>query len=633
MLKDFSAASLIRHAIIIAIVGGIFALDLVTPLGMAVPLLYLFPILLTNWVCGRREALYFTAVCTALGILGYFLSPPGGSYRIALFNRTVGLAALWALAVFMTGQRRAVQEKAAALVLQRQAEAGRDAAVEARAHADVATLGAMAGQQRLEKELTARELQLAGIIRSAMDAIITVDEAQRVVLFNEAAEKMFRRAAADAMGRPIDQFIPERFRAAHGEHVKTFGRSGATSRKMGALGTITGLRSDGEEFPAEAAISQVATDGGKYFTVVLRDITERKQMEEALKESEGRFKAFMDHSPAVAWIKDEEGRYVYASEPLARLLGKSADDILGRTDTEFWPPEMARQFQANDAKVLASGEPLETTEVSPGSHGDTRHWMVLKFPIEDHSGRRYVGGVAMEVTERRRLEAQLRQTERLAEMGTLASGMAHEIGTPMNVILGRAEQLIRRTQEEATRKSLEVIVAQVERITKIMNQLLTFARRKPSERRRVNLGQTLDDCLEVLQERLRRTHVRVESRYETLLHPVHVHADPDQMSQVFLNLFINAIHAMPDGGTLRISLEQADSHVKAVIADTGHGISKEDLPRIFHPFFTTKEVGKGTGLGLTVVYNIVQEHGGSIAVDSEPGKGTTFTITLPAGKD
>ena len=508
MFRNLSTDDLVRYAIIVVVITGIFVIDMVTPVGTAVPLLYLFPLLLTNWLRGRREPLYFAAVCSTLTIAGLFLSPPGIPRQFVIFNRTVGLGLLWALAAFMTEQRRAVEEKTAALVLQKSAEAARAAAFEAQAYADAAMLGAVTGKQRLEQQLTIKELQLSGIIRSAMDAIITVDEDQRVVQFNEAAEKMFQRTAGEAIGRSIDQFVPQRFRHAHGEHIKTFGRSGTTSRRMGALGTVTGLRADGEEFPAEAAISQIVADGTKYFTVILRDISERQHIEQ-----------------------------------------------------------------------------------------------------------------------------QLRQTERLAEMGTLAAGMAHEIGTPMNVILGRAEQLIRKTQEETTKKSLEVIVAQVERITKIMNQLLTFARRKPSERRRVNLGQTLDDCLEVLQERIRRSHVRVESHYETALHPVHVHADPDQMSQVFLNLFINAIHAMPDGGTLRISLEPADSHVRAVIADTGHGIPAEDLPKIFNPFFTTKEAGKGTGLGLTVVHNIVQEHGGAIAVDSEPGTGTTFTVTLPAVKN
>jgi PAS domain S-box-containing protein len=381
----------------------------------------------------------------------------------------------------------------------------REAAVEARALAEAGERGALHRESQAARESKLASLQLEGILQSAMDAIITIDDWQNVVLFNEAAEKMFGCPAAEAIGRPIDRFIPQRFRAAHAGHVKTFERSGATSRKMGSLGAITGLRAIGEEFPAEASISKIDVEGRKYFTVILRDISERKRTEELL-----------------------------------------------------------------------------------------------------------------------------RQTERLAEVGTLASGMAHEIGTPMNVILGRAEQLMRKTDDEPTRKGLATIVSQVERITKIMNQLLTFARRKASEPRQVNIGQVAEDCLEVLQERIRRAHVTVETDFETALHPVLVHADPDQMSQVLLNLFINAIQAMPAGGTLRIGIVRKDRHVQIVVADTGQGIPPEDLPKIFTPFFTTKEIGQGTGLGLTVVHGIVQEHGGSISVESVPGRGTTFTIMLSA---
>ncbi len=224
-------------------------------------------------------------------------------------------------------------------------------------------------------------------------------------------------------------------------------------------------------------------------------------------------------------------------------------------------------------------------------------------------------------------QEQLRQTERLAELGALASGMAHEIGTPMNVILGRAEYLMQRTQEEQTKKGLETIVTQVERITKIMNQLLTFARRRPSEQQPIDLKQTVRDCLEILNERIMRHRIQVETDFEAALPTVH--ADQDHISQVLLNLFINAVQAMPEGGRLRVGLARADSHVKITVADSGHGISSEHLSKIFDPFFTTKEVGKGTGLGLTVVHGIIQEHGGSIAAKSELGQGTTFTITLP----
>ena len=222
---------------------------------------------------------------------------------------------------------------------------------------------------------------------------------------------------------------------------------------------------------------------------------------------------------------------------------------------------------------------------------------------------------------------QLRQTERLAELGTLASGMAHEIGTPMNVILGRAERMIQRTTDEGMKKGLEIIMAQVERITKIMNQLLTFARRRPLDRRPMDLRRSITECLDVVQERVARHKITVETVFEDDLPPVY--ADPDYMSQVLLNLVINAVHAMPNGGLLRVTVSSGRGGVKLVVTDTGHGIAEHDLPNIFNPFFTTKEVGKGTGLGLTVVHGIVQEHGGSIEVDSKPGHGAAFTVTLP----
>jgi two-component system, sporulation sensor kinase E len=193
--------------------------------------------------------------------------------------------------------------------------------------------------------------------------------------------------------------------------------------------------------------------------------------------------------------------------------------------------------------------------------------------------------------------------------------------------MGRAEHLLQRTDDERTRKSLEIIIGQVERITRIMNQLLTFARRRPTDRRPIDLRRTIVDTVEVLYERIQKNDIAVHTVFpDTVPQAV---ADPDQISQVLLNLLVNAIHAMPDGGTLRLTLSRRDRHLVLAVADTGHGIPKDVLPKVFNPFFTTKEVGKGTGLGLTVVHGIITEHGGTIAVDSEPGRGTTFTLTLP----
>jgi len=232
-----------------------------------------------------------------------------------------------------------------------------------------------------------------------------------------------------------------------------------------------------------------------------------------------------------------------------------------------------------------------------------------------------------DIGERKRLQEQLRKTERIAELGTLASGMAHEIGTPMNVILGRAEYLMDRVNEEPVKKGLKTIVEQVERITKVMNQLLAFARRKPPERGPLDLKAIVENSVEMFEERLAKSRVRVETLIDE--HCPKVLADNDQMNQVLINLIMNAVHAMPEGGTLRIRLAQAQDMVRLTVTDTGQGIPQEALKKIFEPFFTTKEFGKGTGLGLTVVKGIVEEHQGVIAVKSEAGKGTTFTVLLP----
>ena len=236
-------------------------------------------------------------------------------------------------------------------------------------------------------------------------------------------------------------------------------------------------------------------------------------------------------------------------------------------------------------------------------------------------------GYVLDVTQEKFLEEQLRKTERLAELGTLASGMAHEIGTPMNVILGRAELLMRKTTDDAAKRGLETIVTQVERITKIMNQLLSFARKRPVERRAIDLSTIVKDIFDVMQERIKQQNIQTEIHVAPELPDVF--ADPDQMSQVFLNLVLNACQAMADGGTLKIELHPRHHHVELIISDTGCGISKEHVSRLFDPFFTTKAVGEGTGLGLTVVHGIIQEHEGSITVESEPGQGTRFHILLP----
>jgi len=471
------------------------------------------------------------------------------------------------------------------------------------------------------------ELPLAGIIHSVMDGLLIINEKQQILLFNAAAERMFQRSEQETLGQPIDQLIPERFREAHKQHIKDFALHSTTNRRMGAIGTVVGLRSTGEEFPVEAAISKIETDGQKWLTVILRDVTEHRRMEQQLKDSEEQFKTFMNHCPALAWMKDREGRYVYVNQTFEEILQLPLTKCAGKTDKDIWPNAVAHQLQEHDHAVLSQSKSMELHEQVPTPDNELKDWLVFKFPVVERGAIRYVGGFAIDMTQRNQLEEQLRKTERVAELGSLTSGLAHEIGTPMNVILGRAELLLRKAPDETTKKGLQIIVSQVERVTKLINQLLSFARTRPSEPRPMDLPVVIKDVLEVVQERQKKQHIKVETHWDP--RPPKIVADFDQMHQVLLNLVMNAFQAMPKGGRLSIGLQTRNSNIELTVADTGCGISKENLAKLFEPFFTTKEVGEGTGLGLSVVQGIIKEHHGSIAVDSQLEQGTIFRILIP----
>lgn len=611
---------------------GIFALDLLTPGDWAVWLLYALPLVVVLRVPGERVPFWFSAVATVLMLLGERLSPSGGlEPAAAIGNRVLGAGVLWIFTWLMVRRRSAHTLLAGAETARSQAEAGRAAAVAARELAEASVTGAVHREAQTARELLISKLRLEGIIQSAMDAILTVDDRQRILLFNQAAEQMFRCPARDAIGQPLEKFIPARFRDQHRTQVEEFGRSGVTSRRMGELGAVVGLRSDGEEFPIEAAISHITVEGKKFYTVILRDITERKRAEQLIKHSEERYRRLIAVSP-YAILVNRGDRVIFANDQAIKLFGAvKADEIIGKSPYELFHADDHAALRERIHELLEGSQRVETIETRIMKlDGTSIEVEVSAARFADEEGPAILV-MLQDISERKRLQEQLRRTERVAELGTLASGMAHEIGTPMNVILGRAEYLMDRVQDESVKKGLQTIVAQVERITKVMNQLLSFARRRPPERRALGLKEVVETSVEIFQERLAHNRIRVVLDIEDACAPIY--ADPDQMHQVLINLIMNAIHAMPSGGELRIGIRSYQDGVCLTVGDTGQGIPPDALTHIFEPFFTTKEFGKGTGLGLTVVKGILEEHGGTIAVKSEPGKGTTVTILLPRSEE
>ncbi len=358
---------------------------------------------------------------------------------------------------------------------------------------------------------------LGAIIDSAMDAIITVDENQTVVMFNRAAQRVFGVDLTDAIGAPLEKFIPERFRSGHSRHVENFGKTGKTERAMGRLGTIFGLRSDGREFPIEASIS-IATFGGRsYYTVILRDISEKS-----------------------------------------------------------------------------------------------------------------------------RLEAQLLQAQKMESIGRLAGGVAHDFNNLLMAIFNYLALATRKLEpDHPARAHLASVQEVADRAATLTRQLLAFARKQTLGSRVVNPREIISNVEPIL-----RRMIGEDLALRTVLAPDtgNVMADPSQLEQVLMNLAVNARDAMPKGGSLTIEsanvmLDEAycqprigatvGENVMIAVTDSGVGMSPEVLARLFEPFFTTKEPGKGTGLGLATCHGIISQHGGHIAVYSEPGRGTSFKIFLP----
>lgn len=235
--------------------------------------------------------------------------------------------------------------------------------------------------------------------------------------------------------------------------------------------------------------------------------------------------------------------------------------------------------------------------------------------------------VEVQEQELRETERRARAAEDLASIATLVAGLAHEIGTPMSVIRGHAEALEGAVQGERAQWRLRTILEQIDRISSIIRSLLNIARPREAVYLPLAPAEVLDTALAFLSERLKRRGIAVERHYAPV--PT-IEGDRDKLQQLFLNLFLNACDAMPEGGHLRVSIEPVgDDHIAIRVADDGVGIPPQDLENLFKPFFTTKPAGRGSGLGLVVAHGIVSDHRGRIEVESEPGRGTEFKIELP----
>ena len=386
----------------------------------------------------------------------------------------------------------------------------------------------------------------------------------------------------------------------------------------------------------------------QYLPEAVERVLQAVRTERELARSKARFQVFMDNSPAAAFIKDEAGRWVYANRTAERNLAR--EDWLGKSDFELWPRDSAEKMRALDQQVLRAGHAMETRGPITLKSGETRYFHTYKFPMVDADGRRFLGGVAVDITEQqaaeealRERDAQLRQSQKMEAVGTLAGGVAHEFNNLLQAVLGYTRFAIAEVgREHPALADLEIVVSAAERAAQLTQQLLSFSRHEPGELIPLDLNVAIQELTSMLRP-LIGAQIEIELALDRELGLIL--ADHIQVQQMLMNLCINARDAMPDGGRITIStrrltkeessvvssLSSAATHIAIQVSDTGCGIPAEIRQKIFDPFFTTKPVGKGTGLGLAMVYGVVQHHGGTIRVDSQPGLGTSFTVLLPEG--
>ena len=541
-------------------------------------------------------------------------------------------------------------------------------------------------QKQAEADLMKSEAQFRRLVEHANDLIWASELDSTLTYLSPAFETMF--------GYPVSDWLHQSFcPLVHSDdlpHLMTFINQVIETGECATGIEFRHPTKSGEWHWVMSNVWPVKDDEDNVIGLqgILRDITERKQSEAMLQQQQSQIKSILDNIPHIAWLKDQEGHFIAVNQPFAEACGVSCPEIVGLTDNQLWPVELAQAYRTDDLKVMQSRQRQQIEENMVNSTGETRWIETYKTPIFDDKNQVMgTAGIAQDVTERKNLEIKLTlqtralkkalkrlkttqskviQAEKMSSLGEMVGGIAHEINNPVNFISANiihAEgyikdllELIHLYQqqypepvkdiqaltedieldyiEEDLKKILQSMNVGTKRIQDIVLSLRNFSRLDEAELKEVDLHQGIDNTLLVLNNRLQKIQgnpIEVIKEYGQL---PQVTCYPGQLNQVFMNLIENAIDALDkrtEEKLIRIKTAIVDSDWVAIyISDNGMGIPDKIKGKIFDPFFTTKPVGQGTGLGLSSSYQIVTEvHGGTIQCNSILGEGTEFMIKIP----
>src|SRR5712664_1531062 len=398
---------------------------------------------------------------------------------------------------------------------------------------------------------------------------------------------------------------------------------------------ITLIRKDGGSMVCLNTATAVRDNAGRIvrYQGALMDITERREMERRLHQQQEFARRLVDSFPDLILVLDAAGHFTFVSPRCKEVLGYEIEDAQhmefgGRTHPEDLPAVLALYKD-----VIAGTQTFASLEIRMRHKlGDWRRIRFNFSPLSDENGN--IEGVVLsgrDVTDLKRLEEQLIQAEKLAAMGQMLAGVAHELNNPLTAILGVTELLREREgTDDSTKRQLELTHRQARRAARIVQNLLEFSRPASPHKKSLDVNSLVERTLQLHEHSLRRNNIEVEFRPEPGLPSVI--GDANQLIQVFLNLVTNAeqaIREVRDSGRIQVRLINNANRVRVTVQDDGIGIRPEALPRIFDPFYTTKRPGGGTGLGLSICMSIIREHGGNIEAETLPAGGTAFTVTLP----
>ena len=486
------------------------------------------------------------------------------------------------------------------------------------------------------------EEQFRVVVEASPNAILMVNSEGRITLVNNQTEKLFGYTRGELIGQRMEMLTPERYRREHPQLRSSFFLHPST-RAMGAGRDLYGRRKDGTEVPIEIGLNPINTSDGMYVLASIINISERKRREEQLHLQS----TALEFAANAIMITDVNGKIAWVNKAFTETTGYSAEEVVGENPRILKSDQLDASFYKQMWETILSGNVWRDTVINRRKDGSLNREDMTITPISDGAGKishfvaikqditkleQAISDVRAKNEELATMTQQLWQASRLATMGELAASVAHELNNPLATISLRLETLAAQLEnDDQKRRSVEIVADEAERMGKLVGNLLQFSRRTHRQISTIDAREELDNSVELIEYHLRSNNVKIVREYDANLPTIQ--ADRQQLRQVFLNLMTNASDAMKSGGTITLRATVINGRnaemVRLEFEDTGGGINPENLQKIWDPFFTTKPEGKGTGLGLAICKRVIEEHHGSITIQSEGEKGTRVTLEMP----